>query len=138
MIDDEALSNQIQAPQHKQVTNEQLSNGPEMIKSSQVTKCLEMSLSNSESNKNDPGVSNEEHLQNPVKKTVDTDDAHYNKGTPGKDHEAFPLAFTKSTGIVNNGFDCNETKSASCSPDQITVAKEDEVNIQEAMSQSLE
>lgn len=135
--DNEVLSNHTEVPLHKRGTNEQLSNGPEEVKSLEVTKCVELS-SDSEPNKSEHGANNGAHVRNAEKKTVVTNSKHFDVETLGNDFEAFPSATTNSLGVDNKGFDCNETESTSCSPDEINVTKVDEGDIDGVESKSLE
>lgn len=112
---------------------------------SEVKKCAGIP-SYSETNENvneltcngsEHGASDGEHLNNTGKKTADRDKTHDTE-TLGDDSEAFSLSLTNSLGVDNKGFDCNGKESPSCSPDQITVAKVDEVNMNDVLSKSSE
>lgn len=129
------MSNHIQVPSHKQVPDDK-TNGPEEVKSSKVKKCVKKSR---DSNKNEHQASNGEHVREAEeKKTVVSNDKHCDAEKPCSDSEALPLAVTKSLGVENKGFDCNEVESTLCSPDQIVVTNVDEVDKSEVVANSME
>ena len=80
---------------------------------------------------------NEVHLRNLGMETTGKDNK-YNEETLGGDSEVFSSSLTNSLGVANKGFDCNDKESTFCSPDQVTVAKVDEVNMNDVLPKSSE
>jgi len=94
-------------------------------------------LSKSTNNSRDQRARNDEHLRNTGKETAGRDNK-CNEETLGGDSEVFSSSLTNSIGVDNRGFDCSDKESTLCSPDQVTVAKEDEVNTNDVLQKSSE
>ena len=113
--------------------NEQITNRSEVFA---------MSAAKSESeqgarNESEQGARNEEHLRNTTNEAAGRD-RKYNAETLGGDSEVFSLSLNNSLGVDNKGFDCNDKESTFCSSDQVTVAKADEVNMNDVLPKSSE
>jgi len=94
-------------------------------------------LSQSTNNGKEQRTRNDKHLRNTRKETADQDNK-YNEETLGGDSEVFSSSLTNSLGVDNKGFDCNDKESTFCSPDQVTVAKVDEVYMNDVLPKSAE
>ena len=148
------LSNDTQMLPHKQglhdhqnPTNEQLTIGSEEVTMPEVKTESTVTLGHSETNENaneltnngsEHRASNEEHLRNTVKETAGRDNNEHDAKKLADDSEFFSLPLTNSLGFDEKGFDCKNKESTSCSPDQVTVAKVDEVNMNYVLSKSSE
>ena len=148
--DDEVLSSENQMPPHKpgsyihrsiglqdyqNPTNEQITSGSEEVTMSKVKTESSGTLGHSETNENSNELTN--NGKNTAKETAGRDNKHDTE-TLGGDTEVFSLSLTNSLGVDNKGFDCNDKESTFCSPDQVTVAKVDEVNMNDVLSKSSE
>ena len=94
-------------------------------------------LSQSTNNGSEQRTRNDKHLRNTGKETAGQDNK-YNEETLGGDSEVFSSSLTNSLGVDNKGFDCNDKESTFCSPDQVTVAKVDEVYMNDVLPKSAE
>ena len=125
----------------------QLTNGSEEVTASEVkTECAGI-LDHSETDENENELtcngsehrkSNEEHLRNTGKETAGGDNNEHDTKKSGDNAEVFSLPITNSVGEEDRGFDCNTKESTSCSANQVTVAKVDEVNMNDVLSKSSE
>ena len=116
-------------------TNEQITSGSEEVTMSKVKTESTGTLGHSETNENSNELTNKG--KNTAKETAGRDNKHDTE-TLGGDSEVFSLSLTNSLGVDNKGFECNDKELTFCSPDQVTVAKVDEVNMNDMLSKSSE
>lgn len=160
--DDEVMSSDDQMPSHEHGSNihrsmglhdyqnptncEQITNrSEEVTMSAMKTQSAEI-LGNSETNENaheltyngsEQRASNEEQLKNTAKETSGRDN-NYDAEALAGDSQVFSLSLANSLGVDNKGFDCSDKELTFCSPDQVTVANVDEVNMNNVLSKSPE
>ena len=121
---------------HQNLKNEQLTNGSKEVTMAEEEKSAgkpDYSEQNENVNEltyndSEQRASNEEHLKNTGRKTAGRDNKH----------DAETIGLTNSLGVDNKAFDCYEKDFPTCSPDQVTVAKVDEVNTNDVLSKSSE
>ena len=156
--DNQVLSNDNQMPSHKHGSNIHRSMGLPDYQNEQITNRSEEVtmfagktesaeiLGHSETNENaseliyhgsDQRGSNEEQLNNTAKETTGRDN-HHDAETLGGHSQVFSLTLGNSLGVDNKGFDCSDKELTFCSPDQVTVANVDEVNMNAVQSKSPE
>ena len=122
-----------QNPRNEQITNRSVEFPMSAVKSESA----EIMRGHSETDGSEQGARNEEHLRSTTKEVAGRD-RKYNAETLGGDSEVFSLSLNNSLGVDNKGFDCNDKESTFCSPDQVTVAKVDEVNMNDVLPKSSE
>ena len=88
-------------------------------------------------NGNEQRARNEEQLKNTAKETSGRDN-NYDEEALAGDSQVFSLSLANSLGVDNKGFDCSDKELTFCSPDQVTVANVDEVNMNNVLSKSPE